>query len=91
MVPHVTLELKAATGKVEAGKQRLYVDGKQVAAGPGVQVPRHYAPPRIGAGQIPGRGPLTRFHDSEQVSKPQVESFRGRVDQFRFIAAGSEQ
>ncbi len=88
---HVTLELNAATENVEAGKQRLYVGGKQVAAGPGVRVPRHYAPPQIGAGEIPGRGPLTRFHDSEQVSKPRVEPFRGRVDQFRFTAAGSEQ
>ncbi len=82
---NVVLELRDATTQVEDGKQILHLDGETVATGPGVRVPRHYAPPRIGRAAIPLRGLMTRLHDGGKDISP----FRGRLADVR-IQLGRE-
>lgn len=87
---HVALVLDEASSEVTGGKQRLYVNGERVDVGPGVRIPRQYAPPRIGRAAIPFRGPLTRFHDHGADEVPEPQPFRGRIDHFRFTHEAGE-
>ena len=79
----VTLVLDGATTQVQDDKQRLYLDGQQVAAGPGVRVPRQDAVPRIGRTRMQGRL-MTRFHEgNDKEAKQQVGRFVGYLDDVR--------
>lgn len=82
---HVVLELKNATGKVEDNKLTLRVNGEAADTGPGVRIPRHYVPPRIGQPAIPFRGPMTRYHDQGADKTPRATPFRGRLSDFQFV------
>lgn len=77
----IRLKLTDATTQVADGKQVLLVNDQSVATGPGVRIPRQYAPPRIGTTDVPHRDALTTMHDNKKAGKP----FRGRIREFRFI------
>ncbi len=79
---HVALVLREATTEVRDNVMHLYLDGKRVASGEGVRIPRHYGVARLGTGPI-GNELLTRFHDGETDGK-KVFKFRGRLADFRF-------
>ena len=76
---HVALVLDNAGDTVEEGRQKLFIDGAPVATGPGVRIPRQYAPPRLGRAHIEN-ALLTRFHDDGKEAEP----FTGLLDDFRF-------
>lgn len=77
---HVALVLEGAGDVVEDNRQHLYLNGKLAASGPGVRIPRQYAPPRLGRAPIDGVL-LTRFHDGET----QADLFRGRLSDFQLV------
>ncbi len=91
--------LKDGTNKVEPDKQRLFLNGKLAGSAPGAAIPVEYAPPRVGRSLIgggDGTRAMTRFHDQDDREKlkpaernrlNQVPTFRGCLDDFRFVNA----
>lgn len=96
----VTWVLAGGTARVEADKQRLFLNGELVGSAPGAALPVEYVVPRIGRTNMGGdkvsgqQRSLTRFHDQAELDKlparelnaaNKVAVFRGRLDDFRFV------
>ena len=84
---HAALVLEGTTTEVKEEKLHLYVDGERVDSGPGVRVPRSYAPPRVGRGDLyAGANVYPKYHDDNE-RRGEGRPFRGRMDDFRLINA----
>jgi hypothetical protein len=94
--------LKDGTNKVEPGKQRLFLNDKLTGSAPAASIPVEYVVPRVGRTNMGGdilngkQRSMTRFHDQLERDKLKptelqrlnsVPTFRGRIDDFRFVNA----